>query len=169
MRRCAAAWCSQRRPRAFRRRRRAYLAACKLALMLTTAAVAATQHSRLSRPATRYWQCIMFALLYGRGLFLGMSTLFLQARPAARAATHAARPWSSLRRGAQMLTRTVCAGLSVMGRAVCEPSTRRIRQRSCPGRACVCLSGITPSALGERFWFLTARVWRRAGSCRRRS
>ena len=107
----------------FRRRRKVYLAACKLALMLTTAAVVATQHSRLPRPAERYWQCIMFALLYGRGLFLGMSTLFLQARLAARAATRAARPSSSARWGTQMRTKRVCD----VARALCALSKRRTR------------------------------------------
>ncbi len=65
-------------PRTFRRRRRAYLAACKLSLLLTTAFVAGTQTSRLPNSATRYWHIVMFALLYGRGVFLGMATLFLQ-------------------------------------------------------------------------------------------
>ena len=65
-----------------------YLAVCKLSLLLTTAAIAATQKSRIQRVANQYWHCIMFALLYGRGLFLGMGTLFLQARLAASVDAH---------------------------------------------------------------------------------
>ena len=68
------------RPRAFRRRRRGYLAACKLSILLTTALVAATQTSRLPNTAKHYWHIIVFALLYGRGIFVGMTTLFLQVR-----------------------------------------------------------------------------------------
>ncbi|KAK9839880.1 hypothetical protein WJX81_008341 [Elliptochloris bilobata] len=73
-----AAWCCQARPAAYRRRRREYLAACKLSVLLATAVAAATQTSLLPRTATRYWHVVMFAVLYGRGLFLGMATLFVQ-------------------------------------------------------------------------------------------
>ena len=74
----AVAWACRARPAAYRRRRREYLAACKLSLLLATAVVAATQTSLLPNPARYHWHVVMFALMYGRGLFLGMATLFVQ-------------------------------------------------------------------------------------------